>query len=96
MSLSKEVLGEVIDYSEEVLGEFIEFNAIPLNSAILYIAEGLVPLLSALCKQLRSHSRAGLSNTKFFSELTPKILTTVGCNLSVRYIVFQLIFCFIL
>ena len=67
-----------------MLGEVIEYNATPLNSALLYIVEGLVPLLSALCKQLRSHSRAGLSKTKIFSELsTPKVLTTIGRNLSV-------------
>ena len=73
-----------ISLSKEVLGEIIEHN-VPLNSALLYIVEGLVPLLSAFCKQLRSHSSAGLSGNDLLTSEIKDILIAVGHNLGVRY-----------
>ena len=80
MSLSREV---------HALGEGVEFNGTPLNSGLLYVIEGLVPLLSTFCEQMRSHSSAGLSSKVFSELLTPQAkecLITIGCNLSVRHI----------
>ena len=60
---------------------------IPLHSALVYIIEGLIPLLSAFCKQLWSHSHAGLGkvSTKFNLLTLPRkeTLTAIGCNLGV-------------
>ena len=73
-----------ISLSKEVLGEIIEHN-VPLNSALLYIVEGLVPLLSVFCKQLRSHSSTGLSGNELLTSEIKDTLITVGHNLGVCY-----------
>lgn len=76
--------------SEGVLGDVIECDSVeqtvPLNSLLIYIVEGLLPLLSAFCKQLGSYSSAGLTSKIFSGLLTPQIveiLTTIASNLAV-------------
>lgn len=76
--------------SQDALGDVLECDdidhAVPLNSILIYIVEGLLPLLSAFCKQLESHSSAGLSSKLYTGLLTPtviEILTTIGTNLAV-------------
>ena len=81
-------------------GDSIECDAIdvPLHSALLYIIEGLVPLLSAFCKQLWSYNHAGLSkiSSKLLTLPRKEILTTVGKNLGVCYAasLYLYLFCF--
>ena len=74
-----------------MLGESDTIDHVPLHSALLYIVEGLVPLLSAFCKQLWSHSHAGLSkiSSKLLTPSRREILTTVGYNLGVCYIMWH-------
>lgn len=65
--------------SEEILECDSVDHAVPLNSILIYLLEGLLPLLSAFCKQLGSHSSA-------WSVLTQPIIKTlkkVGTNLDV-------------
>ena len=76
--------------SQDSLGKTLECDgiddAVPLNSILLYIVEGLVPLLSAFCNQLICHSSAGLSSKVYSGLLTPliiEILLNVGRNLAV-------------
>lgn len=76
--------------SQDILRETLECDGInhvvPLNSMLLYIVEGVVPLLSAFCRQLTSHSSAGLSSKVYSGLLTVnviEILLNVGKNLAV-------------
>ena len=76
--------------SQDVLGEILECDsvdhAVPLNAILFYIIEGLVPTLTAFCKQLASYSSAGLASKVFSGLLTPQIveiLTTIASNFSV-------------
>ena len=76
--------------SQDVLKETLECDGInhevPLNSFMLYILEGLVPLLCTFCKQLISHSSAGLSSKVYSGLLAPhviEILLSIGKNMAV-------------
>ena len=53
---------------------------VPLTSILLYVIDGLVPLLSAFCNQLMCHCNT--DNELLTSEIKES-LTTVGSNLAV-------------
>lgn len=69
--------------SQDIMGECE--GGVQLNSILLYIVEGFVPLLSAFCMQLGYHISAG----PVYSGLTPQVinvLATVGSNFAVSCI----------
>ena len=76
--------------SQDVLGEMIDCDgvdhAVSINCVLLYVVEGLLPLLSALCKQLGCYYMVVLTNKAYSRVLTPQainILVTVGSSLAV-------------
>ena len=77
MAHSKDTLGVSVEY-----GHYGEVRA-PLNSLVLYLVEGVVPLLTNFCVELTKHRD---SDHTYSTLLTPDItdaLKTVGTVISV-------------
>ena len=55
----------------------IEDKSILIPSLLLYLVDGLVPLVTALCIQLSAHNSSGLTSKTYSSLLTPKVLTVL-------------------
>ena len=55
----------------------IEDRFILTSSLLLYLVDGLVPLVTAFCIQLSAHNSSGLISKVYSSLLTPKILAVL-------------------
>ena len=67
----------------------IENRSISIPSLLLYLVDGLVPLVTAFCIQLSAHNSSGLTSKVYSSLLTPKVLVvlkSVGDTVAVSVI----------
>ena len=55
----------------------IEDKSILIPSLLLYLVDGLVPLVTAFCIQLSAHNSSGLTSKVYSSLLTPKVLAVL-------------------
>ena len=59
---------------------------VPLNSLLLYIVDGMIPLVTTFCKRLVSHNSSGLISEEYPTLLTPRgeaVLKSVGDSIAV-------------
>ena len=55
----------------------IEDKSISIPSLLLYLVDGLIPLVTAFCIQLSAHNSSGLTSKVYSSLLTPKVLAVL-------------------
>ena len=52
-------------------------DAIPMNSLLIYICDGLVPFISSFCTQLEIQNSSGLTSKVYASLLTPNVISAL-------------------
>ena len=53
-------------------------DAVPMNSLLLYICDGIIPFISSFCTQLEIQNSSGLTSKVYASLLTPKVLSVLS------------------
>ena len=50
-------------------------DGVPLNSFLFYLVDGIIPLVTSFCYQLRDHSSSSLTTESYSSLFTPQVLS---------------------
>ena len=52
-------------------------DGVPLNSFLFYLVDGIIPLVTSFCYQLRDHSSSSLSTESYSSLLIPQVVSVL-------------------
>ena len=60
-------------------------QTVPLNSLLIYIVDGIIPLMTTFCKQFAAHNSSGLISEEYPTLLTQRhyVLKSVGGSIGV-------------
>ena len=60
-------------------------QTVPLNSLLIYIVDGIIPLITTFCKQFADHNSSGLISEEYPILLTQRhdVLKSVGDSIGV-------------
>ena len=70
---------------EEQMTDTQTVVTVPLNSLLLYIVDGIIPLMTTFCKQFAAHNSLGLISEEYPILLTQRhdVLKSVGDSIGV-------------
>ena len=54
-----------------------DHDAVPLNSFLFYLVDGIIPLVTSFCYQLRDHSSSSLTTESYSSLFTPRVVSVL-------------------
>ena len=65
--------------------EMTDPKTVPLNGLLLYIVDGIIPLMTTFCKQFAAHNSLGLISEEYPILLTQRhdVLKSVGDSIGV-------------
>ena len=52
-------------------------DGVPLNSFLFYLVDGIIPLVTSFCYQLRDHSSSSLTTESYSSLFTPQVVSVL-------------------
>ena len=54
-----------------------DHDGVPLNSFLFYLVDGIIPLVTSFCTQLRNHSSSSLTTESYSSLFTPRVVSVL-------------------
>ena len=54
-----------------------DHDGVPLNSFLFYLVDGIIPLITSFCTQLRDHSSSSLTTESYSSLFTPRVVSVL-------------------